>query len=81
MQEANLISIFIKPLNIANIEYMITGSVASILYGEPRMTHDIDLVINLSEKDVLGIEKVFPSNQYYCPPEDLIFTEISKTDA
>ncbi len=49
MPEASLISVFVKPLNQVRIEYMVTGSVASILYGEPRMTHDIDLVIKLSE--------------------------------
>jgi hypothetical protein len=78
MQEANLISIFVKPLNDANIEYMVTGSVASILYGEPRMTNDIDLVIKLSDKDALSIAELFPENQFYCPPADVILSEISR---
>jgi hypothetical protein len=29
------------------IPYMITGSVASSLHGEPRMTHDADIVVDL----------------------------------
>jgi hypothetical protein len=78
MPEANLISIFIKPLNQANIKYMVTGSVASILYGEPRMTHDIDLVIKLSGKDVVGLSSVFPGDCFYCPPADVILSEISR---
>lgn len=78
MQEVSLISIFVKPLNQAHIEYMITGSVASILYGEPRMTHDIDLVIKLSEKDVIDLSNVFPGDQFYCPPTDVIRSEISR---
>ena len=78
MREANLISIFVKPLNDANIEYMVTGSVASILYGEPRMTHDIDLVIKISEKDVPSLAKMFPEEQFYCPPADVILSEISR---
>ena len=78
MPEASLISIFVKPLNHANIEYMVTGSVASILYGEPRMTHDIDLVIKLSDKDVIGLSKVFPEDQFYCPPKDVILSEVSR---
>jgi hypothetical protein len=78
MPEASLISVFVKPLNQANIEYMVTGSVASILYGEPRMTHGIDLVIKLSEDDVSGLSKVFPSDQFYCPPADVILSEISR---
>jgi hypothetical protein len=78
MPEASLISVFVKPLNQASIEYMVTGSVASILYGEPRMTHDIDLVIKLSEDDVSGLSRVFPNDQFYCPPTDVILSEISR---
>ena len=78
MPEVSLISIFIKPLNAAHIEYMVTGSVASIVYGEPRMTHDIDLVIKLSEADAAGLENCFPSEQFYCPPADVILSEISR---
>ena len=65
MPEASLISGFVKPLNQANIEYMVTGSVASILYGEPRMTHAIDLVIILSKDDVSGLSKLFPDYLFY----------------
>ena len=78
MPEASLISIFVKPLNQANIEYMVTGSVASIIYGEPRMTHDIDLVIKLSKDDVSGLSDVFPDDQFYCPPADVVLSEISR---
>ncbi len=78
MPEANLISVFVKPLNHAHIEYMVTGSVASIVYGEPRMTHDINLVIKLSESDVSNVPKMFPTDQFYCPPADVILSEISR---
>lgn len=33
-------------LEAAGIEYMVTGSIASAFYGEPRATRDIDVVIN-----------------------------------
>jgi len=78
MPEVSLISVFVKPLNHVNIEYMVTGSVASILYGEPRMTHDIDLVIKLSENDASGLSKVFPEDEFYCPPADVILSEVSR---
>jgi hypothetical protein len=32
-------------LNHAGIAYMLTGSFASVYYGSPRSTQDIDLVI------------------------------------
>ena len=31
------------------LDYFITGSIASSLYGEPRMTHDIDVVIRFRD--------------------------------
>ena len=46
MQQPDLLDIFISPLNSGGIDYMITGSVASTLYGEPRLTSDIDLALS-----------------------------------
>lgn len=40
MQELNLFGLFASRLNDQKLNYMITGSVASIVYGEPRLTHD-----------------------------------------
>jgi hypothetical protein len=39
MQELNLYQLFTEKLNNKKIPYAVTGSVASIVYGEPRMTH------------------------------------------
>jgi hypothetical protein len=47
MPEHDLFRIFVSRLNKLSIPYMITGAVASIIYGEPRLTNDIDLVINM----------------------------------
>jgi hypothetical protein len=35
-----------------NIPYYITGGVAAILYGEPRTTRDLDVVINLQREQL-----------------------------
>lgn len=78
MQEANLISVFVKPLNKADIEYMVTGSVASILYGEPRMTHDIDLVIQLSQAVAGDLSSIFSGDDFYCPPSEIVLSEIAR---
>lgn len=42
-------------LTSAGIEYMVTGSVASFIYGMPRMTHDIDIVVKVfsGNKDII----------------------------
>ncbi len=30
-----------------NIDYLVTGSIASMAYGEPRLTNDIDIVADI----------------------------------
>ena len=50
MLEVSLVEIFTTPLNASKIEYMVTGSVAALMYGEPRLTHDVDLVIDLKKE-------------------------------
>jgi hypothetical protein len=42
MQEPEVYLVFIRPLNELEIPYMVTGSLAAMIYGEPRLTHDID---------------------------------------
>jgi hypothetical protein len=38
MQDLNLFSIYTDILNSNKLKYFITGSVAAIVYGEPRLT-------------------------------------------
>jgi hypothetical protein len=51
MTDPSLISLFVRPLNQLRIPYLITGAVASVIYGEPRFTRDIDLVVGLQARD------------------------------
>ncbi|MFH0794185.1 MAG: hypothetical protein V2A74_09160 [bacterium] len=51
---------------------MITGSIASSLQGEPRSTHDIDLVIAIREEDINRIVASFPSPAYYLDRESVV---------
>ena len=78
MQEANLFLIFLDRLNKGSLSYMVTGSAASIIYGEPRMTHDIDLVLELHVENVPNFINLFPPAEFYCPPQDVIKTEITR---
>ena len=78
MQEANLYKVFLAPLNQTGINYMVTGSVACIIYGQPRMTHDIDLVLNITASDIHQLVAAFPQEDFYCPPESVIKTECSR---
>ena len=54
MPERNLFHIFVSRLNKLGVIYMITGAVTSIIYGEPRLTSDIDVVVDLSGSDELN---------------------------
>lgn len=78
MPEPNLFQIFVTCLNRANIKYMVTGAVASILYGEPRLTHDIDLVVELKKEHADKFVETFPLKEFYCPPLEVIKLEISR---
>ena len=51
-------------LEKAGIPYMLTGSMAANFYAVPRMTRDIDLVIELSERDVDRITRLFQQEYY-----------------
>jgi len=55
---------------------MITGSVAGVFYGEPRVTHDVDLVLALKQRDAARIGDLFPLEEFYCPPEEIIVQEV-----
>jgi hypothetical protein len=79
MQAPDLLLLYIHKFNKLNLNYMVTGSVASILYGEPRVTHDIDMVIEVSVLDIPKIIDAFPLREFYCPPDDIIAIEIKRT--
>lgn len=51
-------------LERAGIPYMVTGSMAANYYAIPRMTRDIDLVIELSERDVERVARLFEQEYY-----------------
>jgi hypothetical protein len=80
MQNHNLFSIFIDKLFENNIEYFITGSVASIVYGEPRLTHDIDIVISIDKHQADEILTAFPLKDFYCPPLEVIKNEVLRAN-
>lgn len=57
-------------LNGAGIRYMLTGSIALSYYAEPRMTRDIDLVVELEARDARAIAALFAPD-YYVSEDDV----------
>lgn len=55
-----------------------TGSTAGIIYGEPRMTHDVDIVAALTVRDIQAFVNAFPIEEFYCPPEEVIAIEVRR---
>ncbi len=67
----------IARLEQGQISYMVVGSVAAMVYGEPRMTHDLDLVIEVSPKRANELPHLFPDDEFYCPPAEVIRAEVT----
>lgn len=59
MQPPDLIAPFVERLAALDVPYMVTGSTAGILYGEPRMTNDVDIVVALRVTDVEAFVAAF----------------------
>jgi hypothetical protein len=78
MAEPELFLLFVRPLNRAEIRYMVTGSVAAMFYGEPRLTHDVDLVAFLNEAGIRGLAEIFPPADFYLPPPEVIAAEVQR---
>ena len=75
MTEFEILKLVGKRLNNLNINYMISGSVALNFYSEPRMTRDIDIVIEIEKNDVEKFYQLF-KNDFYID-KDMIFDAIN----
>ena len=78
MPEAELSLIFLCPLNQLGVRYIVSGSVASILDGEPRFTNDLDLVVFLRPDDIRRLIEAFPSPDFFVPAEEIIAAGIAR---
>lgn len=78
MLEPNLITLFTEPLHHNQIDYMVTGSVATIVYGEPRLTHDVDLVLALRPAQLDALVHAFPLKSFYAPPKEALLLEVQR---
>ena len=72
MSQQELLKKVICALEEAGIEYMITGSVASSYHGEPRSTHDIDMVVAVQEADIHKLTRIFHSPRFYLDEESVL---------
>ena len=63
--ELDVLKLVTQRLDTAGIAYMLTGSMAMSYYARPRLTRDIDIVIEVSTKDVERLASLFRAD-FYC---------------
>ena len=64
MEQLEVIRLVVDRIEKLGIPYFITGSIASSYYGIPRYTHDVDVVVTISEKDISAIIRLFEGDGY-----------------
>ena len=70
-EELDVLKSVSERLESAHIPYMITGSVAGNFYAMPRMTRDIDIVIEIMKKDTDRILALF-NDDFYIDAEMIV---------
>jgi DNA polymerase/3'-5' exonuclease PolX len=72
----NLLEKICQILDALQIPYMLSGSVAMNFYAEPRMTQDIDIVVEMQDYDVSSFVKMLEDKFYYF--QEGIYDEIRR---
>ena len=65
MSQQELLINTVKKLDLIGIEYVLTGSTVSSIQGEPRSTHDIDIIISLKDEDIEKFYSEINGKDYY----------------
>lgn len=71
MSQQELLKKVVSTLRECAIPHMLTGSVVSSLQGEPRSTHDIDVIVMMKRSDAKKLVQAFAPPDYYLDEEDV----------
>jgi hypothetical protein len=69
LQQIEFFTSVIRTLNEIGVQYMLTGSVASSFYGQPRLTHDVDLAVAITTGQIKILISKYPAPRYYLSEE------------
>jgi hypothetical protein len=69
MEPFDLLRMLVAALERLGLDYLVTGSMATIAYGEPRLTNDLDVVIALPMEQVEAFCAAFPEEDFYLSPD------------
>ncbi|HUU18428.1 MAG TPA: hypothetical protein VMW72_14860 [Sedimentisphaerales bacterium] len=75
-EELEVLKIVTQRLKEADINYMISGSIAANYYTIPRMTRDIDVVIELKQDDIDKFIGLFEGDFYV--DREMVANEVSR---
>lgn len=78
MDEHDLLKLFVRPLHDSGFRYLVAGSVGAMIYSEPRMTIDIDLVVAIPSSQIGRLADIFVESEFYLPPPEVILGENSR---
>lgn len=65
MEQDELLRFGVEALQRLGLRYLVTGSIATVLYGEPRFTNDIDVVVILPADRIEELCRSFPEPEFY----------------
>lgn len=65
MSQQELLKLTAEALAGAGVEHMLTGSLVSSMQGEPRATHDIDIVVAMRSEDIDSVLTAFNEERFY----------------
>lgn len=64
MSQQKLLGRLLAVLDKQHIDYMVTGSIVSSLQGEPRATHDVDIVVQIQPSSIPVLIDEFKPPRY-----------------
>jgi hypothetical protein len=79
VRPSDLISLFAPLFDATGAEWMVAGGVATIVYGEPRLTQDIDIVAQIDPQRAAAFCEQFPDTAFYCPPAEVVAEETQRS--
>jgi hypothetical protein len=65
VEQSDLLRKVADTLGRLHVDYAVVGSIASSMYGEPRNTNDIDIVLDLQPDDIAPFCEEFPAPEFY----------------
>jgi hypothetical protein len=66
-----LFTYVINVLEQLDIPYMVVGGFAAIFYGEPRLTLDVDIIVDIKWHHIAPFIQAFPIPDYYASEEGI----------